>query len=83
MKLLSLALPGFRGVDRGWGKVSFPAGGDWDGAGGDGKVGWRKPPGPDELETEFMAEDGVRSSYFTGRGELRRQKGKVRRDVQC
>ena len=83
MKLLSFALPGFRGVDRGWGKISLPAGGDWDVAVGDGKVGCRKPPGPAESEAELMAEDAVRSSCFTGRGEFRRQKGKVRRDVQC
>lgn len=55
MKLLSLALPGLSGVDRGWGKVMFSAGRELiDEAGGDGNVGWRKPPGPGALEAAVI-----------------------------
>ena len=58
MKLLSLPLPGFSGKDRGWGKIVLPAGGEsTEEAGGEGSVGWRKPPGPDASEAEIM-EDG-------------------------
>ena len=57
MKLLCLALPGFSGVDRGWGKIVSPAGAElMDEAGGDGSVGWRKPPAS---LVEVMEEDGV------------------------
>ena len=60
MKLLSLALPGLSGVDRGWGKVVFPAGGELiDQAGGEGSVGWRKPPGPGALEAAVIWKGGV------------------------
>lgn len=59
MKLLSLALPGFSGVDRGWGRIVLPGGGEFrDDAGGEGSVGWRKPPGPGASEAEVMEEDG-------------------------
>lgn len=58
MKLLSLALPGFSGVDRGWGRIGLPAGGELrDDAGGEGSVGWRKPPGPGASGAELMEED--------------------------
>ena len=59
MKLLSLALPGFSGEDRGWGKIVRPAGGESrDEAGGEGSVGWRKPPGPGASKAELMEVDG-------------------------
>ena len=59
MKLLSFVLPGFSGVDRGWGKIVLPAGGELvDEAGGEGNVGWRKPPGPGTSEAELMEKDG-------------------------
>ena len=55
MKLLSLALPGLSGLVRGWGKVVLPAGGDeMDEAGGEGNVGWRKPPGPGASGAELI-----------------------------
>ena len=58
MKLLSLALPGLSGLDRGWGKIVLPAGGElMDDAGGEGNVGWRKPPGPGVPGAELMDED--------------------------
>lgn len=58
MKLLSLALPGLSGLDRGRGKTVLPAGGElMDEAGGEGNVGWRKPPGPGAWDAEFMKED--------------------------
>ena len=58
MKLLSLALPGLSGLDRGRGKIEMPAGGEsMDEAGGEGNVGWRKPPGPDASEAELMEEE--------------------------
>ena len=60
MKLLSFALPGFNGVDRGWGKTVFPGGGELiDEAGGEGSVDWRKPPGPAVSEAEVIGKDGV------------------------
>ena len=34
------------------------AGGELVEAGGEGKVGWRKPPGPGASEAELMKEDG-------------------------
>ena len=46
MKLLSLPLPAFSGVDRGCGRIGLAAGGELrDEAGGEGRIGWRKPPG--------------------------------------
>ncbi len=37
-----------------------PAGGElMDEVGGDGSVGWRKPPGPGASPAELMEEDGV------------------------
>ena len=58
MKLLSLALPGLSGLDRVWGKIGFRVGGElMDEAGGEGSVGWRKPPGPGTSEAEVMEED--------------------------
>ena len=57
MKLLSLALPGFSGLDRGWGKIVLPIGEElMDEAGGEGNVGWRKPPGPGASKAELMEE---------------------------
>jgi len=51
MKLLSLGLPDLSGVERGWGRIelSFEVDATEDG-GGEGRVGWRKPPGPWEME---------------------------------
>ena len=58
MNPLSFAPPGLSGADRGWGKTVFPAGGElMDEAGGEGRDGWRKPPGPGSNE-EPMEEDG-------------------------
>lgn len=58
MKLLSLALPGLSGLDRGWGKIGFRVSGESiDEAGGEGSVGWRKPPGPGASEAETIEED--------------------------
>lgn len=55
MKLLSLALPGFSGLNRGCGKIVLLAGGDvMDEAGGEGNVGWRKPPGPGASGAELI-----------------------------
>lgn len=37
----------------------LPAGGELvDEAGGEGNVGWRKPPGPGTSEAELMEKDG-------------------------
>lgn len=58
MKLLSLELPGFSGLDRGCGKIGLRVGGElMDEAGGEGSVSWRKPPGPGASEEEFIGED--------------------------
>ena len=58
MKLLSLALPGLSGLDRGWGKIGLRVGGElMDEAGGEGSVGWRKPPGPGASEVQVIEED--------------------------
>ena len=45
----------------------FAAGGELiDEAGGEGSVGWRKPPGPNASEAEVMRRggDGMRSRWF-------------------
>lgn len=59
MKLLSLALPGFSGVERGCGRIGLLAGGElWDEDGGEGRGGWRKPPGAGAEGGELMGEGG-------------------------
>lgn len=67
MKLLSLALPGLSGLVRGCGKIGLPAGGDeMDEAGGEGNVGWRKPPGPGASGAELIGGEFwcIKSRWF-------------------
>lgn len=81
MKLLSFALPGFNGVDRGWGRIEFPAGGgSIDEAGGEGNVGWRKPPGPGVPEVEVIGRDGVECIWddFPWGSSLTEREGEAR-----
>lgn len=48
MKLLSLPLPGFSGMFRGCGRPEIAEKAEFvDDCGGEGKMGWRKPPGSD------------------------------------
>ena len=80
MKLLSLALPGLSGLDRGWGKIGLRVGGElMDEAGGEGSVGWRKPPGPGASEVEVIEDIEVCGQNGLW-WEACRQIGKVGRD---
>ena len=45
MKLLSFTLPGLSGLARGCGRIEVAEGELTEELGGDGKIGWRKPPG--------------------------------------
>lgn len=55
MKRLSLELPGLRGWDRVWGRIGVAIEGDAIAdEGGEGSVGWRKPPGSGGREAEVI-----------------------------
>jgi hypothetical protein len=55
MKLLSFELPGFSGVERGCGRVGVTVEAVVAvEAGGDGRVGWRNPPGSGASDVDAM-----------------------------
>jgi len=58
IKLLSLGLPGFNGWARGVGRVDGAREGDvTDDGGGEGRIGDRKPPGPDCSDLDDMKDN--------------------------
>lgn len=55
IKLLSFALPGLSGVFRDCGRVVGAVEAEWvDNGGGEGKLGWEKPPGPGDAAEEVI-----------------------------
>lgn len=60
MKLLSFPLPGFNGVFRGLGRADDAVEAEVaEDGGGEGRVGWRKPPGPGRSDADVMEKCGL------------------------